>query len=253
MNKVGIPKGVYNVVHGFGPNSAGEFLTAHRDIDAITFTGETRTGAAIQKAAADGIRDVSFELGGKNAAIVFADCDLDAAIEGTMRSVFLNCGQVCLGTERVYVERPIFDKFVAALAEYAEFARAAAARAASSGDPHSPWHAVDPWWANSGRHAISFTFDGEEVDPRIWLEHVLHRAVDDLVHLLEHGTVKSVVQRLAVEQTGEAIPVAVGQQMEHIAKHPQQHLHGFGLYLGKCFGGMNLQHTIVLVALVVSR
>jgi aminomuconate-semialdehyde/2-hydroxymuconate-6-semialdehyde dehydrogenase len=120
MNKVGIPKGVYNVVHGFGPNSAGEFLTSHPKVDALTFTGETRTGEAIMKAAANGSRPVSLEMGGKNAAIVFADCDFDAAIEGTLRSAFANCGQVCLGTERVYVERPIFDKFVAAMKAGAE-------------------------------------------------------------------------------------------------------------------------------------
>lgn len=120
MNTVGIPKGVYNVVHGFGPDSAGEFLTTHRGVNAITFTGETRTGAAIMKAAAEGARPVSLEMGGKNAAIVFADADFDAAIEGTLRSCFANCGQVCLGTERVYVERPIFDRFVAALKQGAE-------------------------------------------------------------------------------------------------------------------------------------
>jgi aminomuconate-semialdehyde/2-hydroxymuconate-6-semialdehyde dehydrogenase len=120
MNAVGVPKGVYNVVHGFGPGSAGEFLTRHKGVNAITFTGETTTGAAIMKAAADGVRPVSLEMGGKNPAIVFADCDFEAAIEGTMRSCFANCGQVCLGTERVYVERPIFEKFVAALKERAE-------------------------------------------------------------------------------------------------------------------------------------
>ena len=120
MNKVGIPKGVYNVVHGFGPNSAGAFVTNHPGVNAITFTGETRTGEVIMKAAAKGARPASLEMGGKNAAIVFADCDFDAAIEGTMRSAFANCGQVCLGTERVYVERPIFDKFVAALKQGAE-------------------------------------------------------------------------------------------------------------------------------------
>jgi aminomuconate-semialdehyde/2-hydroxymuconate-6-semialdehyde dehydrogenase len=120
MNKVGIPKGVYNVVHGFGPNSAGAFVTNHPGVNAITFTGETRTGEVIMKAAATGARPVSLEMGGKNAAIVFADCDFDAAIEGTMRSAFADCGQVCLGTERVYVERPIFDKFVAALKKGAE-------------------------------------------------------------------------------------------------------------------------------------
>ena len=103
-----------------GANSAGAFLTAHPDVDALTFTGETRTGEVIMKAAANGSRPVSLEMGGKNASIVFADCDFDKAIEGTLRSVFLNCGQVCLGTERVHVERPIFDKFVAALKAGAE-------------------------------------------------------------------------------------------------------------------------------------
>lgn len=112
MNECGVPAGVYNVVHGFGPDSAGAFLTTHPDIDAITFTGETRTGEVIMRAASVGLRNISLECGGKNPGIVFADCDLDKAIEGTMRSAFVNCGQVCLGTERVYVERPIFNEFV---------------------------------------------------------------------------------------------------------------------------------------------
>src|SRR5882672_369090 len=123
MQAVGVPAGVYNVVHGFGAASAGEFLTRHPDVAAITFTGETATGAAIMKAAADGIRAVSLELGGKNPGIVFADCDLDAAAAGIARAAFLNTGQVCLGTERVYVERPIFERFVAALKEKAEALR----------------------------------------------------------------------------------------------------------------------------------
>ena len=120
MNTVGIPKGVFNVIQGFGPDSAGEFLTQHPLVDAITFTGETCTGTAIMKAAAEGMRDVSFELGGKNAGIVFADADFDAAVDGIFRSAFLNSGQVCLGTERVYVERPIFERFVQALKVKAE-------------------------------------------------------------------------------------------------------------------------------------
>ena len=120
MNKVGVPKGVYNVIHGFGADSAGEFLTQNPDVDGITFTGETRTGEAIMRSGANGVRPVSLELGGKNPGIVFADADMDKAIEGTMRSAFANCGQVCLGTERVYVERPIFDEFVARLKEGAE-------------------------------------------------------------------------------------------------------------------------------------
>jgi aminomuconate-semialdehyde/2-hydroxymuconate-6-semialdehyde dehydrogenase len=123
MQTVGVPAGVYNVVHGFGADSAGEWLTRHPDVSAITFTGETATGAAIMKAASDGIRAVSLELGGKNPGIVFADCDLDAAAAGIARAAFLNTGQICLGTERVYVQRPIFDRFLAALKEKAEALR----------------------------------------------------------------------------------------------------------------------------------
>ena len=120
MDEAGIPPGAFNVVHGFGPNSAGEFLARHAGIDAITFTGETKTGTEIMKSAADSVKALSFELGGKNPSIVFADADFDAALEGTVRSVFSNCGQVCLCSERVYVERPIFDRFVAALKRRAE-------------------------------------------------------------------------------------------------------------------------------------
>ena len=120
MNSVGVPAGVFNVVHGFGADSAGEFLTTHPDIDAITFTGETSTGAAIIRASAAGIKPVSMELGGKNPAIIFADADLDSTLAGLKRSVFENTGQVCLGTERVYVQRPVYDTLVQRLAELAK-------------------------------------------------------------------------------------------------------------------------------------
>ncbi len=120
MQEAGIPDGVYNVVHGFGSNSAGEFLTRHPDVNAVTFTGESQTGAAIMKTVASGVKPVSFELGGKNAAIVFADCDFDETVKGIGDAVFLNTGQVCLCAERVYVERPIFEKFVDALKRHSE-------------------------------------------------------------------------------------------------------------------------------------
>jgi aminomuconate-semialdehyde/2-hydroxymuconate-6-semialdehyde dehydrogenase len=123
MEAAGIPQGVYNVVHGFGPNSAGELLTQHADVNAVTFTGESQTGAAIMKTAAATVKPVSFELGGKNAAIVFADCDLEDAANGVAEAAFLNTGQVCLCTERVYVERRIFDRFVEALKQKAESLR----------------------------------------------------------------------------------------------------------------------------------
>jgi aminomuconate-semialdehyde/2-hydroxymuconate-6-semialdehyde dehydrogenase len=120
IQDAGIPNGVYNVVHGFGPGSAGEFLTQHPDVDAVTFTGESRTGAAIMKAVASTVKPVSFELGGKNAAIVFADCNFEEAVNGLSDAVFLNTGQVCLCAERVYVEHKIFDAFVDALKHKAE-------------------------------------------------------------------------------------------------------------------------------------
>lgn len=117
MNECGVPAGVFNVIHGFGPDSAGAYLTEHKDIDAITFTGETRTGEIIMQAAAVGLRNISLECGGKNPGIVFAEADIEKAVEGTMRSAFVNCGQVCLGTERVYVERPIYDAFLKRMKE----------------------------------------------------------------------------------------------------------------------------------------
>jgi aminomuconate-semialdehyde/2-hydroxymuconate-6-semialdehyde dehydrogenase len=123
VQSVGMPPGVYNVVHGFGEGSAGELLTKHPSVAAVTFTGETPTGEAIMKAAASGVRPVSLELGGKNPGIVFSDCDFEAAVAGISRAAFLNCGQVCLGTERVYVQREIFERFVNALRDSAEAMR----------------------------------------------------------------------------------------------------------------------------------
>ncbi|WP_433235556.1 2-hydroxymuconic semialdehyde dehydrogenase [Actinomadura nitritigenes] len=112
VDQAGLPSGAFNLVHGHGPGAAGEFLTGHPGVDAIAFTGESATGSAIMRNAADHVTPVSFELGGKNPALVFADADLDAAVEGTVRSSFTHSGQICLCTERVYVERPVFDEFV---------------------------------------------------------------------------------------------------------------------------------------------
>ncbi|MDV4168868.1 2-hydroxymuconic semialdehyde dehydrogenase [Rhodovulum sp. FJ3] len=151
MNAVGIPKGVYNVIHGFGPESAGELLTQHPKVAGITFTGETRTGEAIMKQAAVGLRDVSFELGGKNPAIIFADADMDKAIEVTMRSVFANTGQVCLGTERVYVERPVFDEYVARLK--------AGAEGLKQGGPETPGATIGPLISDEHRQKVLGYYD----------------------------------------------------------------------------------------------
>ncbi|HEX7747837.1 MAG TPA: 2-hydroxymuconic semialdehyde dehydrogenase [Bordetella sp.] len=146
MDAAGVPPGVFNLVHGHGPDSAGEFLTRHPDISAITFTGESRTGSAIMKAAAEGVKEISFELGGKNAAVVFADTDFDAAVDGVARSSFTNAGQVCLCSERVYVERAIFERFVAALA--------AKARALTIDAPDAPGVQMGPLISRGHRDKV---------------------------------------------------------------------------------------------------
>jgi aminomuconate-semialdehyde/2-hydroxymuconate-6-semialdehyde dehydrogenase len=107
--EAGLPPGAVNVIFGYG--ASGRLLVEHPGVDGVTFTGSTRTGAEIMRSVADRVRPVSFELGGKNAGLVFADADLDKAVEGCARSVFTNGGQVCLCTERLYVERPVFEEF----------------------------------------------------------------------------------------------------------------------------------------------
>jgi aminomuconate-semialdehyde/2-hydroxymuconate-6-semialdehyde dehydrogenase len=145
MNEAGVPAGVFNVVLGPGAQ-VGNALITNPDVDAITFTGSTETGHRIAGAAAIGVRDCSLELGGKNPGIVFADCDMDKAIEGTMRSVFANCGQVCLGTERMYVERSIFDEFVQKLKEGAE--------ALKLGDPKDSFTNMGPLISASHKEKV---------------------------------------------------------------------------------------------------
>ena len=120
MQAAGIPDGVYNVVQGFGHDSAGEYLTDNQDVMAYSFTGESTTGSAIMRAAASGLRDVSLEMGGKNPAIVFADANLDAVLPGSRMSCFSNTGQICLSTERIYVQRAIYEQFVERLADTAK-------------------------------------------------------------------------------------------------------------------------------------
>ncbi len=134
--EAGIPPGVLNVVHGFGPGEAGEGLTTHPDVDLVTFTGESNTGRAIMEAVSPTLKRVSFEMGGKGANLVFADCDLDKAVEWSIQAIFTNAGQVCLAGSRLYVERPIFDEFLARFVDRAEAMRL--------GDPMDPTTEIGP-------------------------------------------------------------------------------------------------------------
>ncbi|MBP1156907.1 MULTISPECIES: aldehyde dehydrogenase [unclassified Paenibacillus] len=108
----GIPDGVVNLVHGFGPDSAGSALTEHPDVNGISFTGETTTGKIIMSAASKTLKRLSYELGGKNPNVIFADSNLDEVIETTMKSSFINQGEVCLCGSRIYVERPAYESFL---------------------------------------------------------------------------------------------------------------------------------------------
>lgn len=110
--EAGVPDGVVNIVHGFGPDSAGSALTEHPDVNAISFTGETTTGKVIMAAAANTLKRLSYELGGKNPNIIFADADLDEVIETTLKSSFANQGEVCLAGSRIYVQKPVYEEFL---------------------------------------------------------------------------------------------------------------------------------------------
>ena len=109
--EAGLPDGVLNIVHGTGPN-VGAPITAHPKINTISFTGGTVTGRKVAEACAPLFKKVSLELGGKNPNVIFADADLDAAINGSVRSSFANQGQVCLCGSRIFVERPAYQQFV---------------------------------------------------------------------------------------------------------------------------------------------
>ncbi|GAA3422245.1 aldehyde dehydrogenase [Streptosporangium vulgare] len=118
--EAGLPPGVFNVVHGFGPNSVGQALTESPLVDRITFTGESATGRLISRAAAANLTPVSLEMGGKGANIVFADADLDQAVSWSIQAIYSNSGQVCLAGSRLYVQRAVYDEFLARFTAAAE-------------------------------------------------------------------------------------------------------------------------------------
>ncbi len=122
--EAGLPPGVLNIVHGTGPD-AGAALVAHPQIKAVSFTGSTRTGAAIAAHAAPQFKKLSLEMGGKNPFIVFADTDFDAALDTALRAAFTNQGQICLCGSRLLVQRPLYARFRDAFVARARAMRAA--------------------------------------------------------------------------------------------------------------------------------
>src|SRR5437763_3126997 len=128
--EVGFPDGVINVVPGYGP-TAGAALSGHMDVDKIAVAGETGTGQLVMTAAAQSnLKRVSLELGGKSPNIVFADCDLDAAVEGAYFGLFFNQGQCCCAGSRLFVQESVYDQFVQKVTDKAKGRKV--------GDPFDP-------------------------------------------------------------------------------------------------------------------
>ncbi len=218
MQDVGVPGGVFNLVHGFGPGSAGELLTTHGLIDAVTFTGESRTGAAIMRAVAPRVRPVSFELGGKNAAVVFDDADLTRTIAGLGRSVFTNTGQVCLCTERVYVQRGIYDEVVAGLAAHAESLRL--------GDPRAETTTTGPLISQAHREKVLRYLEmaehqgakvmtgggvpklGGALDSGSWIQPTLWTGVDNTMPVMREEIFGPVAGLIPFDTEAEAVQLA---------------------------------------------
>src|ERR1700682_1171481 len=128
--EAGFPDGVINVVPGYGP-TAGAALSSHKDVDKVAFTGEYTTGQIIMEAAArSNLKRVSLELGGKSPNVVFADADLDAAVEGAYFGLFFNQGQCCCAGSRLFVEERVHDDFVQRVVKKAKSQKV--------GDPFDP-------------------------------------------------------------------------------------------------------------------
>jgi aminomuconate-semialdehyde/2-hydroxymuconate-6-semialdehyde dehydrogenase len=154
--EAGVPPGVLNVVHGYGPDSAGSALTENPDVDRITFTGESGTGKIISGVAARNLTPVSLELGGKGANIVFDDADIDNAVHWAVQAIFRNAGQVCLAGSRLYVQRGIYDEFMDRYVKAAE--------ALTIGDPKNPATEFGPLASKTHFDKVSSYLDTLELD-----------------------------------------------------------------------------------------
>ncbi len=216
--EAGAPSGVYNVVHGFGPGSAGEFLTRHPGIDGVTFTGESSTGATIMKEVAPRVVPVSFELGGKNAAVVFDDSPLERTLDGLTRSLFLNTGQVCLCTERVYVQRGLFDELAAGIAERA--------KGLCLGRPHASGTTTGPLISQKHRAKVMSYLDlavqegaevlagggipelGEDLAGGAWIEPTVWTGLDNSCRTVREEVFGPVAALIPFDTEEEAIGLA---------------------------------------------
>lgn len=164
VDQAGFPKGVFNLVNGEGP-VVGEALSQHPDVDMMSFTGSTRAGTAVSRAAAATVKRVSLELGGKSPNIVFADADLEKSIARSLAHCFENTGQSCNAPTRMLVERTVYDKAV-------ELARQAA-ESTKVGDPAEEGDHIGP---------LSSSIQFEKV------QKLIQKGIDEGARLVAGGT-----------------------------------------------------------------
>lgn len=218
LAEAGLPAGAYNVVHGFGGGSAGEYVTTHPGIDGVTFTGSTATGAHVMRTVAPRVRPVSFELGGKNAALVFPDADLEETLDGLTRSVFANTGQVCLCTERVYVHRSVFADIADGLVERA--------RSLRLGSPQDPATTTGPLISQAHRQKVRGYLDlagelgakvltgggtpalGAELDGGSWIEPTLWTGLTNAARPVREEVFGPVAALIPFDTEDEAVALA---------------------------------------------
>ncbi|MBC2885557.1 aldehyde dehydrogenase family protein [Ochrobactrum sp. CM-21-5] len=164
VDQAGLPKGVFNLVNGEGP-VVGEALSQHPDVDMMSFTGSTRAGTAVSRAAAATVKRVSLELGGKSPNIVFADSDLEKAMSRSLAHCFENTGQSCNAPTRMLVERSVYDKAVDLAKKAAEGTKV--------GDPAEEGDHIGP---------LSSSIQFEKV------QHLIQKGIDEGARLVAGGT-----------------------------------------------------------------
>ncbi|MFK0573707.1 aldehyde dehydrogenase [Endozoicomonas sp.] len=197
--QAGLPDGVLNVLHGTGAR-VGAAICQHPQVKAISFTGGTVTGASIARTVAPEFKKLSLELGGKNPAIIFADCDFDNTVEQVFRACFANQGQICLCASRLYIEHSIYDRFKQALVDKAA--------ALSPGDPLLPETQMGAMVSEPHMNKV---------------KHYIRQAIDDGGQLLVGGEQVTVTGRC---EQGYFLQPTIFEGLDNTAVCNQQEIFG---------------------------
>jgi betaine-aldehyde dehydrogenase len=213
FEEVGLPPGVVNIVSGFG-ETCGDALVVHPLVDKVAFTGSTAVGKMIVKRAADTLKRVTLELGGKSPNIFFADADWEASIDGALFGIFINQGEVCSAGSRVLVEKKIYSKFVEAMAEKAKTIRLGDPmdRATKMGPVVSKEHydRVSDYLAIGKTEAKVASGGGRaaQFDKGYYIEPTIFYDVDNTARIAREEIFGPVATVIPFEDEGDAIKIA---------------------------------------------